>query len=535
MRRSARAVAALWTAVFATLLAAETQPSSAPGSGPATPATAPDTTSGSEHQAATVTPPPATSAEATVQAMIRPPESAPAGNGATAARATESAPAASRAADDHRPNIILITAADLPLHLTGLAPRLGARTPRLEALAARGATFTRCYTPTPQAAPAQACLLTGLYPPVHGVTAEGRAPGPGMDAFTSRLSRAGYTCAFVGRWAIGGGEPGRPGFGMEGVAVIEPAAMSWLNCPVHVRGNRGVSEGYLTDWLTDRALDVLRTAGGRPFFLWVAYPAPALPAEAPPGTGDLYPPASLELPANTPGQPHERKGNLAQHPSAMAFRSAGESELRSSRSAYLATITHLDGCVGRLLDGLEAAGLSDETAVLFTAESGVCLGERGLLGKGPFFYDETIRVPLVLTAARVPAGRRIERVVSLVDVAPTLLAIAGAPSPARSCGRSLLGLIAEPGGSWPDEAFLACEESPNPAGPPLRQQVRGLVTRQYKLIDYTGLGLMAFALHRDPAESFSVTEIAQYAQVVQVLQARLTRWRTAIKDTDMPR
>jgi len=508
-----RAATVLWLAGVAALPAGETQSSSAPASFPAVASTA--WASLPEHTPATTAP-----------SSIPAPGPAPA-----TGVAAESAPADARAADDRRLNIVLITAADLPLHLTGLGPRPTARTPRLEALAARGATFSRCYTPTPQAAPAQASLLTGLYPPVHGVLADRQPAGPDTDAFTARLSRAGYACTFVGRWALAGGEPGRPGFGLDGAAVIEPAGLTWMNCPAYVRGTRGPSEGHLTDWLTDRAVEAVRAPAGRPFFLWVAYPAPALPAEPPPGAEGLYPADSLDLPADTAGQPHERKGNLAQHPSAEAFRDAGEAGLRAARSAYLAMITHLDGCMGRLLDALEAAGGGRDTAVIFAAESGICLGERGLLGKGPFFYDDMIRVPLILVAPGVPPGRRVDRVVSLVDVAPTILAVAGAPPPARICGRSLLGPAANPDASWPDESFLACEESSTPNRPPLRQQVRGLVTRQYKLIDYTGLGPMVFALHRDPAESFSVTEIAQYAQVVQVLQARLTRWRGEIKDT----
>ena len=428
---------------------------------------------------------------------------------------------------DDKPDILLITASNLPLTMTGFGGNKIVKTPNLDRLAADGTLFTRFYTPTPQAAPARASLLTGLYPHRHGVTNDGTQLYPRTEVFTERLAQAGYRCAVVGPWNFAGVATTRPTFGFADYPATTSQPWSWKDCDVWVNGHHGKANKFLTDWITDWAVDYLARGGDQPSFLWVSFQAPGEPTIYPPGDEKLYPPASVDLPPTFKSPVTDPPIAINSMPMARAFQGAGESKLRDARSKYYAMLTHLDTQVGRLLNDLDRLGLRKRTIVVFTSEMGVALGDHQLMGVGPAFYDEMIRCPLVVSApGAVGRNVKVDRIVSLVDVAPTLLQFAGIATPIAMQGQSLTPLMADPASqAVADECFLEYERQDN-----LTCHVRGLVVRNFKFTDYSTGNDALYDLGRDAEETHNVAQQVEYKPVTDVLTKRLQQWQRLTRD-----
>ena len=433
---------------------------------------------------------------------------------------------AARAAD--RPNIILIYTDDQAANMTGFEGHPIVKTPNLDRLARESVFFTRCYVPTPQCAPSRACILTGQYPHTHGVTTNGPALPADADTFTARLKTAGYLCGIVGKWHLSYDTSKDPKFGLVDYVATNDRPWRWDNCNVWVQGKKTKADKFLTDWHGDRAIEFIeKFADRQPFFLWLCFRSPHAPLVYPPGTQRLYPPESVDLPKTMSIDVKGRPRTLAASPPVQGFKGKSEESIRQARSKYYAMITRIDENVGRLLARLGELKLRDNTVVVFASDNGWCLGDHGLYSKGPFFYEELIRGPLLVRYPKLARpGTKIDRVVSLVDLAPTFLELAGLTPPIAMHGKSLLPLIRDPyTARHADERFLEYDKQKGSEFP-----ARGIVTRQYKFIDYLRDTDVLFDLKRDPGEMHNAINDAEYAAVVKVLRNRLERWRKTSKD-----
>ncbi|MET0555235.1 MAG: sulfatase-like hydrolase/transferase [Vicinamibacteria bacterium] len=281
------------------------------------------------------------------------------------------------------PSILLVTVDTLrPDALGFVAGRNG--TPHLDALAAEGFRFPAAVSPVPLTLPAHASLFTALFPRRHGVHDNGQVLGAGPPVLAERLAARGYaTAAFVS------GYPLRAPFGLDrGFARYDDAlptgAEGWRERPA--------------PQATAAALEWLRSAP-RPFFLWVHYYDPHDPYD---------PPA--------------------------AFRGPGP------RGAYDGEVALVDHAIGALRAGLPARDRASLLTVV-TSDHGESLGEHGERAHGLFLYDTTMTVPLVVHfPGRVPPGAS-GAAVRLVDVAPTVLALAGLPALPDADGVSFVPLL----------------------------------------------------------------------------------------------
>jgi tetratricopeptide (TPR) repeat protein len=272
-----------------------------------------------------------------------------------------------------RPNVVLITIDTLRADHLGSYGAPPGSTPALDALASEGLRFESAISPVPLTRPAHTSLLTGLYPPEHGIRDNLPATlDPSIPTLATRLEAAGYhTAAFVGSFLLGRGSGLEAGFDVFGDGSIAGA------------GDRiGSSAERRAEEVAFEALEYISTARA-PFFLWVHFYDPHAPY-VPPG----------------------------------AFSGKG----------YSGEIAYTDSQVGRLVDGLRARGLLDSTLVVATADHGEGLGDHGEDEHGVLVYEETLRVPLIVRGPGITAGRVEREPVSLVDVAPFLLE-ASFPSP----------------------------------------------------------------------------------------------------------
>jgi len=291
-----------------------------------------------------------------------------------------------------RPNVLLVTIDTVRADRLGCYGHAGAATPVLDGLAARGVRFATAIAHVPLTGPSHASILTGLGPLGHGFRENaGFALPAEVDTGAVVFGRAGYRrAAFVSAFPL----DRRFGFD-RGFTVFDD------HLP---KGNDPRRTPYVerfADATTDAALRWLGTppAEGEaalPFFLWVHYYDPHAPYEPP---GDLA----------------ERFGS----------------------SPYDGEIAFVDRQLGRLLRTLDEEGRLSRTVVLVVGDHGEGLGEHGEGTHGLFIYDSTLRVPLIVAGPGVPAGRVSSTVARGMDVLPTLLDLAGVPTPAAVEGRSL--------------------------------------------------------------------------------------------------
>lgn len=169
-----------------------------------------------------------------------------------------------------------------------------------------------------------------------------------------------------------------------------------------------------------------------------------------------------------------------------------------ARAAYWALVSKLDSFIGQVIDALQAAGLADETMVVYTSDHGDQIGEHGLWWKHTF-YEESARVPAILSWPGVlPAGRRSPRIASALDLTATIVDAARAPALPASTGRSLLPAIAEGVGAWDDVAFS--EYCSDEFAPPPGIAHRMVRSEDWKLIYYEGQPAQLFNISEDPEE-----------------------------------
>ena len=365
-----------------------------------------------------------------------------------------------------RPNLLLIMVDQLA---AAWLPSYGhpvVQAPNLAALGREGVVFEHAYTASPLCAPSRAALLTGRLPSRTGVydnAAELRASEPTV---THHLRASGYATCLSGKMHFVGPDQ-LHGYEERLTTDVYPADLDWTpdwRLPLTERLpwyhtmesvlRPGVCAASMQMDYDDevaargvRALrDIARDGARRPFFLTVSFTHPHDPWELRPRYWDRYDPGAIDLPAVEP-IPRE-----AADPHSLRLRDmAGIDEVeltveqvRRARHAYYAAVAYADERIGEVLEALHETGLDESTIVLFTADHGEFLGERGLWYKMAFL-DPAARVPLLAWAPGRLAPGRIAEPVSLLDLAPTLLELAEHPAAAELAGgmdgRSLAPLL----------------------------------------------------------------------------------------------
>lgn len=364
--------------------------------------------------------------------------------------------AAMAMAAERRPNVVFVLVDDLRWDELRCTGHPFAETPHADRLAKEGGLFRNAFATTPLCSPSRASFLTSTYAHTHAVTdnVARDALSHKLDTWPRRLHEAGYRTAFIGKWHMGNDDSPRPGFDKW----VSFRGQGVCNDPVlNVDGRSGQTEGYVTDLLTDHAVEFIRKEAGRPFCLYLAHKA-IHPNIVQRDDGSIVPVAGSEAeqfiaaPRHKHlygGKPLPRRPNYGVVPKdkpALATAPAGVHTLDSTTGTDDATIYNrlrmakaVDESLGRLLEALEKAGQLDRTMVVFTSDHGYFYGEHCLGPERRLAYEETIRIPLLVRyPARFPAGVRPEKMVLSVDVGATVLDLAGVKRPAPCHGHSLL-------------------------------------------------------------------------------------------------
>jgi arylsulfatase A-like enzyme len=466
-----------------------------------------------------------------------------------------------------RPNVLLMLSDDL-------RPQLGcygdpiARTPHLDAFAREAVRFDRAYVQIAICSPSRHSFLSGLRPGTTGLRGFGktiRAAVPEVVTLPQHFKNHGYRTVALGKifhvyaetglgseddpasWSEPHWLPGNPVWGPEQnadrerrIAAARAAGKEFKHSHDWPRGEAidapDVPDEALRDGETaGRAVAFLRARGtaqgGEPFFLAVGFYQPHLPFVAPKKYYDLYDPAKLPLPAHqTP--PSGSPAWALNHGMVAAYHNFpppdGQDDAYKRRylQAYLANISYMDACAGRVLAALRETGLHRNTIVLFAGDHGYLMGELGSWGHKHCNYERATRAPLLVAAPGIAgAGKGSPALVEFVDFYATLAELAGLPAPARHEGTSFVPLLREPGRAWKRAVFSEMNR-----GGRLGRAIRTATHRYVEWHDRAG-ALIARELYdyrTDADETENLVDRPENAALAQELAARLAAgWQSA--------
>jgi iduronate 2-sulfatase len=365
-----------------------------------------------------------------------------------------------------QPNVLFIVSDDLNTYL-GCYGDPRAKTPHLDALAARGVKFDRAYCTFPLCGPSRNSFLTGLYPNSSGILSNAqifRQTIPSHASLPQTFRRHGYFAARIGKLyhynvpkSVGTNGHDDPGsweleLNPAGVDRLEEepdifsltpgqfgGTLSWFASP---KGDAHHTDGLMAadaEWVLERCA----SRPDRPFFLAVGFFRPHTPYVAPKTPYfDLYRPEDMPIfppvDQNPPSVPPAALGSYKKEQDKLT-----DDLRRQCAQAYYASISFLDAQVGRVINALERLGLDSSTIIVFTSDHGYHMGEHGLYQKMSLF-EGSARVPLLIVSPGMGRGTTVAEPVSQIDLYPTLTELAGIPGPANLQGQSLVPFLKNP-------------------------------------------------------------------------------------------
>jgi len=435
-----------------------------------------------------------------------------------------------RAEQTKRPNIVVVLVDDLRWDELCCTGHPFARTPHIDRIAREGVRFRNAFCTTPLCSPVRACLLTGLYTHRHGIldNTNRSQQSHRLGTFPRLLQQAGYETAYVGKWHMGNDDTARPGFdtwiGMPGQGTsFDPV--------LNVNGSRQKHSGHTTDVLNRHAVDFVRQERQRPFCLYLAHKA-LHPELAQRDDGSLSDPTAARF---MPAERHKdwyskeaipRRLNvtdkLAGKP-ALQQQIAGLPPLGPETGTSDETIRDRL----RMLAALEETGRLNDTVLIVTSDHGYWYGEHGLSVERRLAYEEGIRIPLLVRyPPKFPPGSVVDEMALSIDLAPTLVELAGAKPRHEMDGRSLLPLLeGDQPADW-RKSFLI-EYNTDTVFPRVRNMgYKAIRTKRWKYISYNQLEGMdeLYDLENDPYEMRNLIGDSASQSTLNRLQSELRQF-----------
>jgi choline-sulfatase len=436
--------------------------------------------------------------------------------------------------DTRRPNIVLIQADQLAAAALGAYGNQVVQSPNIDALAADGVVFDRAYCNSPLCAPSRASMMTGLLPSQIGAYDNAADFSASVPTFAHHLRASGYTSALIGRMHFIGPDQ-LHGFEERLTTDVYPAGLDmvpdwdlvpedrlpWYHDAASVF-RAGVSQATVQRDFDDEVIfrslrylnDRARARDDQPFLLVSSFIHPHDPYEPPLEHWRRYEGVEIDDPRVAAMEleeldPHSQR---LQQMSGFDQKMPSAEEVRRARRAYYACVSYVDDHVGAIVRRLDELGLRENTVVIVTSDHGDMLGERGLWYKmSPF--EQSSRVPLIVSAPGRHAVGRVDDAVSLIDVLPTLVDLAGA-APTNGPGRSLVPSIR---GSSETERDVVIEYLAEGVLSPHVTLVRG----PHKLVRCPGDPDQLFDVLADPDELVDLAGDPAHADVLTSMRAEL--------------
>jgi N-acetylglucosamine-6-sulfatase len=450
-------------------------------------------------------------------------------------------------AQEVKPNIVFILTDDQRYDAMGFMQHYPfLKTPNIDRIAHEGAHFQNSFVTLSMCAPSRAGILTGTYPQVNGVTTnvEGREFDPDKTpSFPLILQEYGYKTAFVGKWHMDRSNEPRKGFDHW---VSFSGQGRYNGNILNIDGTEVENEGYITDELTSYALDFIDKHTDEPFCLYLSHKAvhgPFTPAER---HKSLYKgktvPEKESFFDNLKDKPAwQRSQRKAEDLFRLRYNNAylppeqispkpytKENGSNPITKNYMRSIAAVDEGIGKIYQLLEEKGLLENTAIIFAGDNGYLLGEHQR-GDKRVHYNESMRIPLVMRwPDHIPAQSRIEQMVLNIDIAPTILAMAGAQQPAVMQGKSLLPLFNEnEETTWREEFLFTYWEDLIPNIP----RILAVRSERYVYSTYPDIDDLdeLYDLQNDPYEMTNLAVLPEYAPLLKKMNYKLEELKTETK------
>jgi len=416
-------------------------------------------------------------------------------------------------------------------------------TPHMDALASNGVHMRNAFVTTSLCSPSRASILTGLYTFRHRVIDNNRLVPEGTLFFPQYLQKAGYNTGFIGKWHMGANtDAPRPGFdywvSFKGQGHYFPPSPNYT---LNENGKRVKQDGYITEVLTDYALDFLKQqeSSDKPFFLYLSHKAVHAnftPEEKYEGkfTNKPFtrPESEDRLLANTLNRP---RWLLDQRNSwhGVDFPYHSEVDIEQYYKRYGEALCSVDDSIGDVMEQLKKMGIYDETLVIYMGDNGFMFGEHGLIDKR-VAYETSIRVPMLMQCPDLfNGGSVVDEVVANIDIGPTVMEAMGLQKPPHMDGESFIQLSQGKDVSWRDYFLYVYYWEKNFPQTPTQFSLRG---DQFKYTTYYGLWDTDefFDIQADPMEQNNLIYDPKFADKKKEMEARLYKMMTDLGGMELP-
>ncbi len=419
-----------------------------------------------------------------------------------------------------RPNIIFFLIDDQRYDLLSIHNHAFVQTPAIDALVKGGVDFDQAFVTTSLCSPSRASIVTGQYTHTHRVVDNDTDLDPDVPTYPKELKKAGYHTGFVGKWHMGhANDERKQNFDYW---VSFKGQGRYVDPELNVNGERKVVAGHMTDVLTDLAIDYIRqrNESEQPYFLCLSHKAihgPFTPAkrhhQAYINQLIAYPDSYSDTEENYKGKPNwlkrqRRSWHGAERDFANIDRIEGD-DLNRLAQIYTECMLGVDESVGKVVSTLKELGTFNNTVIIYMSDNGYLLGEHGLIDKR-VMYEESIRVPAFIHwGEKIEKGTTCSEFVLNIDIAPTILDIAGIEIPSTMHGQSFLPLALGENVKWRED--FVYEYFIDPAAV-MTPTIFGLRTKQYSYMTYHGVwdNYELYDIQKDPEQRHNLLGDVEY-------------------------
>lgn len=438
-------------------------------------------------------------------------------------------------------NIVFILTDDHRFDAMGFMGHPFMKTPNLDSIAKEGVHLKNAFVTTSLCSPSRASILSGLYTHKHRVIDNNRLEQPNSVYFPEYLQKQGYNTSFFGKWHMGSHtDEKRKGFDHW---VSFPGQGNYLpptpDYTINVNGKRVKQKGYITDELTDYAIDWMKEQKGndKPFMLYLSHKAvhaDFTPADRHKGMYD----GQVALPVdhkvedyqeNTPRWLKDQRNSWH----GVDFPYHSDIDIKKYYQNYTEAFAAVDDSIGRVKAQLKEMGIYEETLIIYMGDNGFMFGEHGLIDKR-VAYETSIRVPMVMQCPELFAGgQTVDQVVANIDIGPTILEAAGLQTPKHMDGKSFIALAQNKTIEWRDYFLYVYYWEKNFPQSPTVFALRG---DRYKYITYYGLWDTdeLYDLKNDPGENHNLIADKKYAEIITTMEAQLYKMLDDEGGMDIP-
>jgi N-acetylglucosamine-6-sulfatase len=449
-----------------------------------------------------------------------------------------------------KPNIIFILSDDHRYDFMGFMNKVPfLETPAMDRIARDGVHIQNAFVSTSLCSPSRASILTGQYTHHHGVIDNQSNVADSVMFFPQYLQEAGYETSFFGKWHMGEHHANpRKGFNHW---VSFTGQGVYYNPTLNINGENieYKDSTYISDLLTEKALEFLKNRNtGKPFFMYLSHKgvhSEFMPAKR---HNNRYKNGQVAYPPSMfpPGHPKNRNDSIRYNFDdvphwvkeqryswhGVDYMYDGAISFEEFYIKYCETLLGVDESIEAVLNYLEENDLLKNTIVFYMGDNGFSFGEHGLIDKRQA-YEESMRVPLVMMGPGITPGSTLKHMIQNIDIAPTMLELAGYSVPRNMDGLSFKKLLDEEVVTWRDTIYYEYFwERPFPQTP----TVFAVRTNKYKYIRYHGVWDIneLFDLENDPWEMNNLIRSEAHQEIARDLNRAMFRWLEETNGMNIP-